>query len=231
MPNTDKPTIGILGAGKLGSTLARIGESRDLPILIGSRHSVADLKWVIDTLAPGATTLSAAEVVRQADVIILAIPLSHVQDLEPAAFADKIVLDATNFWAEVDGTVNTISSLIESSSEVVQAHLAQSKVAKAFNHMGYHDLEIEVDRHPDVPRAMAYATDHDDIRPVVEAVLRDFGFDPFDLGPLRFGLVLEPGSPLFGEAIPRAEFADKLAHIYNSAFGKKIIKARGGEIR
>lgn len=226
-----EPTIGILGAGKLGSTLARIGTSRNIPIMIGSTHSVQDLKWVIDTLAPGAVSATAADVVAQADVIVLAIPLSHYQDLVPGDFAGKLVLDATNYWKEVDGTHNDISDFNHSSSEVIQDWLPEAKVAKAFNHMGYHDLEIEVDRHPDVPRAMAFATDHDDIRPQVKQILTDFGFDPFDLGPLRFGLLLEPGSPLFGEAIPRPEFAAKLDQIYDSPFGRQVLAARGGRIQ
>lgn len=225
------PTIGILGAGKLGSTLARLGTQRGLAIRIASRHSVTDLKWVIDTLAPGAETLTAAAVIAQSQVIILALPLSHYRDLDPQAFAGKIVLDATNYWAEIDGSENTISDFKQSSSEVIQAYLADSLVAKAFNHMGYHDLEIEVDRHPTVPRAMAFATDHDAIRPVVTAVLTAFGFDPFDLGPLRFGLLLEPGSPLFGEAVPRAEFQTILDTIYTTPFGERLIAARGDKIQ
>ncbi|WP_203662896.1 NADPH-dependent F420 reductase [Lacticaseibacillus sp. 53-4] len=226
-----EPVIGILSAGKLGSTLARIATSRRLPTMIGSTHSVADLKWVIDTLAPGAVSATSADVVKKADVIILAIPLSRYKDLDPAAFAGKVVLDATNYWKEVDGTHNSISDFTRSSSEVIQDWLKDDKVAKAFNHMGYHDLEIEVDRHPDVPRAMAFATDHDDIRPLVKQVLTAFGFDPFDLGPLRFGLVLEPGSPLFGEAIPRDQFQAKLDAVYDSPFGKEIIAKRGGPIK
>ncbi|WP_461240829.1 NADPH-dependent F420 reductase [Paucilactobacillus sp. N302-9] len=226
-----KQTIGIIGAGKLGSTLARLGVNADLPILIGSRHKVDDLKWVIDTLAPGASTLSTDEVIQKADIIILAIPLSHYQELDPKALAGKIVLDATNYWVEVDGTHNDISNFTHSSSEVMQDHLKDSFVAKAFNHMGYHDLEIEVDRHPDVRRAMAFATDHDAIRPTVKQVISDFGFDPLDLGPLRFGLLLEPGSPLFGEAIPRDEFQTKLDQIYDSDYGKKLIAKRGGKIK
>lgn len=226
----DKQTIGIIGAGKLGTTLARLGTQRGFNINIGSRHSVQDLKWVIDTMAPGAVTMSTPDVIEHSDIIILAIPLSHHRDLDPAALAGKIVLDATNYWKEVDGTVNTISSMKESSSEVIQAYLQDSLVAKAFNHMGYHDIEIEVDRHPEVRRAMAYATDHDEIRPVVEAVLTQFGFDPLDLGPLRFGLYLEPGSPLFGEAIPRAEFVDKINRIYSTPFGAKILSERGQQV-
>ena len=223
-------SIGILGAGKLGTTLARLGVHAGLPILIGSRRPVADLQWVVDTLAPGAKTLSAQEVVAQADVIILALPLSHYRDLDPHAFAGKLVLDAMNYWQEVDGTENTISDLTRGSSEVVQAWLADSFVAKAFNHMGYHDLEIEVERKPTIPRAMAYATDHDRIRSIVERVITAFGFAPLDLGPMRFGLLLEPGSPLFGEAIPVPDFQTKLADIYNQPFGQAIIAERGSKI-
>lgn len=226
----DEQTIGIIGAGKLGSTLARLGVQAGFNVLIGSRHKVSDLQWVIDTIAPGATTLSTADVIAQADIIILALPLSHVRDLDAKALAGKVVLDATNYWQEVDGTVNDISSLTHSSSEVVQDHLADSLVAKAFNHMGYHDLEIEVDRHPDVRRAMAFATDHDDIRPLVERVITQFGFTPVDLGPLRFGLLLEPGSPLFGAALPEDEFTATLAGIYATPYGQHVIAGRGGRV-
>ena len=224
------PTIGIIGAGKLGTTLARLGTQRGFTINIGSRHKVRDLKWVIDTMAPGAVTMTTPDVIKHSDVIILAIPLSHYRDLDAAALAGKIVLDATNYWKEVDGTVNNISTMSTSSSEVIQSYLAESFVAKAFNHMGYHDVEIEVDRHPEVRRAMAFATDHDAIRPVVRDVISQFGFDPLDLGKLRYGLFLEPGSPLFGEAIPRAEFQEKVDHIYATDFGHKLIAARGSVI-
>ncbi|KRN93379.1 NADPH-dependent F420 reductase [Pediococcus stilesii] len=226
-----KPIIGILGAGKLGSTLARLGVQAGYDIIIANRHPVSQLNWIMATMAPGATVMTAEEVVMNADVIILAIPLSHYRNLDPEAFAGKIALDATNYWFEVDGTTNTISDLKKSSSEVIQEHLKDSLVAKAFNHMGYHDLEIEVDRHPHEKRAMAYATNHDSIRPTVEEIITNFGFAPFDLGALRFGLYLEPGSPLFGEAITTEEFKEKIDHIYDSSFGKKIIEARGGEIK
>lgn len=225
-----KQPIGILGAGKLGTTLARLGIEAGYPIRIANRHDPADLQWILDAVAPGAEAMTATDLIAQTAVIILAIPLSHYRQLNPTAFAGKIVLDATNYWFEVDGTENTISDLTHSSSEVIQEFLPTAKVAKAFNHMGYHDVEIEVDRHPAVQRAMAYATDHDDIRPTVETILSDFGFTPLDLGPLRFGLLLEPGSPLFGEAIPAADFQAAVDDIYTSDFGKKIIAARKGAI-
>lgn len=221
------PIIGILGAGKLGTTLARIGRQAGYPMQIASTHHPDQIRWIIDTVAPGTVTVEAAELVATSDIVILAIPLPHYHQLDPTAFADKVVFDATNYWFETDGTENTISDLTHSSSEVIQAHLAQSQVVKVFNHMGYHDLEIEVDRHPSVKRAMAYATDYDAVRPLVETVVSDFGLAPLDLGPLRFGLLLEPGSPLFGEAIPVSEFKAKLATINQSEFGRKVTEARG----
>ncbi|WP_225048029.1 NADPH-dependent F420 reductase [Lacticaseibacillus kribbianus] len=226
-----RPVIGILGAGKLGTTLARLSVHAGYPTLIGSRKPVADLKWVVDVLAPGAETVTAAELTDRADIVILAIPLSQIPALDPTDFAGKIVLDAANYWADVDGSTNTFSSLTEGSSEVTQRLLSQSLVAKAFNHMGYHDLEIEVTRHPSARSAMAFATDHDAIRPAVTELITALGFAPLDLGPLRFGLLLEPGSPLFGLAEPVPAFKEALANVYDSPFGRHIIAARGGKIQ
>ncbi|WP_461225601.1 NADPH-dependent F420 reductase [Lacticaseibacillus suihuaensis] len=226
-----RPVIGILGAGKLGTTLARLTVHAGYKTLIASRKPVAALQWIIDTLAPGADTVSASDLTQAADIVILAIPLSQIPALDPLALAGKIVLDAANYWADVDGSTNTYSSLTEGSSEVTQRLLAQSLVAKAFNHMGYHDLEIEVTRHAAEPSAMAFATDHDQIRPAVSELIATLGFAPLDLGPLRFGLLLEPGSPLFGLAEPVPAFQAALANVYESPFGRHVIAARGQRIQ
>lgn len=222
-----KPIIGILGAGKLGTTLARLGHQGGYEVLIANSKPAAKSAWIINAVAPDAKVLDTAGVIKGADIIILVMPLSKYQTIPADALFGKVVLDAMNYWWEVDGTTNKVSSIDYSSSEVMQDYYTGAKIAKAFNHIGYHDLEIEADRNLSTKKVIAYASDHEEIKAEVADVIAGFGFDPYDLGSLRRGQMLEPTSPFFGADLTRAEFEEMLNNFDQSELGQRIIEARG----
>ena len=222
-----KPTLGVLGAGKLGTALARLAVESGYPVLIAGSGSVEKIALTVEILVPGAKAMTAEEVAEQADIILLALPLGKYHTIPKDKLAGKVVLDAMNYWWEVDGTDNTISDLTTSSSEVVANFLSDSVVVKAFNHMGYHDLESEA--HPTGQRtqkAIAYATDHQQAGDVVAQLIADMGFIPLFIGPLAEGIVLEPGSTLFGANLTIDEFKKELANFSETEFGKKVQAVR-----
>ncbi len=194
-----KQSIGILGAGKLGLALANIGARAGYEVLIASRKSAEALSLPVSILAPGAHPLSAAEVIAQSDTIILAIPLSKYRQLDPAAFKGKIVIDAMNYWWEVDGKDTLFSTIEATSSERVQQYFSDSRVVKAFNHMGYHDIQaVSSAGAAGSVKAIAIAGDQPSAVGKVAQIVEDFGFEPLLIGSLAKGIMLEPGSPLFG---------------------------------
>lgn len=222
-----KPILGILGAGKLGLTLARLGIKAGYQVYITGSKGPEKIKMVIDILAPGAIATAQEELIQKSDLIFLALPLSRFKELDPQLLENKILLDAMNYWWETDGKENSISSIEESSSEVVAQYFLKSKVAKAFNHMGYHDLEIEADGQVSFKKVIAFATDAVEIVSQISQVITDFGFEPLYLGELKKGLLLEPGSPLFGANLTEKEFQEILEKIYETDFGQEIIRLRG----
>lgn len=194
-----KPIIGILGAGKLGTVLAKIAINSGYEVLIAGSGSVEKIALTIEVLVPGAKAKVAAEVAEKADIIILALPLGKYKSVPKEKLANKIVIDAMNYWWEVDGPDNDILKETLSSSEVVAKYLKNSIVVKAFNHMGYHDLEEVIYQEDGQERkAIAYATDDVEAGNQVAKLIENFGFDSLNLEELSRGVILEPGSPPFG---------------------------------
>lgn len=190
-------SVGILGAGPLGMALAARLLGTTYQVSIATRHSAAVTAEQVGPYLPGVTAVSRTEVYA-ADVVVLAIPLRRFATLPPERLAGRVVVDVMNHLPLTDGPLPQFDDDPRTTSEIVQDHLAGSRVVRTLNHIGAR--EISTDARPpgeEGRRALAVAGDDPEARQIVARLLDTIGFDPVDAGPLANCRAFAPGSPIY----------------------------------
>lgn len=197
--------LAIAGAGKLGIVLAQLALKAGYTVYISGSGSPDKIRLSIEVLAPGAFATTLADAAKHSDIIILALPLGKFQSIPKDVLAGKLVVDAMNYWWEVDGDREDLRNPKTSTSQLVQAYFGTSRVVKAFSHMGYHHLldESKPVGSPD-RKAIAIAGNNNADNQIVAQLIDDLGFDPLYIGELSAGKMLEPGHQAFGANVDRA---------------------------
>ncbi len=191
-------TVGIIGAGNIGSTLATGLVARGYDVVIANSRGPETLADVIAPLGGRARAATAAEAAEAADWAIVTVPLKALGDIPVEPLAGKIVLDTCNYYWERDGHIPALDQKQTTTSQLMQQHLPTSKVAKAFNHI--RSTEILTDGTSAGTagrRALATAGDDADAVAHVTALYDEFGFDTVNIGPLAESWRVERDQPAY----------------------------------
>jgi predicted dinucleotide-binding enzyme len=129
--------LGIVGAGKAGTAIARAAVAGGYDVGISGSGPAERIELIVEVLAPGARALSTDEVAAYANLIVLAIPLHRLRELRPELFAGKVLVDAMNYWDEIDGVDGPFATAPDGTSMLVQEWFSSARVVKSLNHLGY----------------------------------------------------------------------------------------------
>lgn len=207
----DIQTIAILGAGKVGIVLAQLAVKAGYSVYVAGSGEPEKIQLSVKVLAPGAHAVESKEAVQKADVVILALPLGKFRNIPSNLLDGKLVIDAMNYWWEVDGPRTDILPDMQTSSEAVQAYFKDAHIVKALSHMGYHELFDEARQgSAENRKAIAIAGDDAHNASLVSDFIKTLGFEPLFIGKLSAGILLEPGNPGFGTNLSAVALKKKL---------------------
>jgi predicted dinucleotide-binding enzyme len=199
MKSSTKPRIGIIGAGRLGTVIARQALAADYQVSIAnSKKDPTSLRFILSVLLPDAEPATVQKVVEQSDIVILAIPLNKYKQLPADLFAHKLVIDAMNYWSLTEGYSAEFEDDSTSSSEYIQGYLPHTTIVKSLNHVAYNEIEEHsLPKGDPDRRAVLIAGNDVDAKRQVRDFIDDLGFDSVDLGDLQEGKKFQPGTKLF----------------------------------
>lgn len=187
----------VLGAGRIGATLARLLVAAGHEVRIANASGPARLAPLLAELGPAATAGSPADAVEGADLAVLMVPFGSARTLlPPASVAGKVLVDAMNAFGEELGG--------RGSSELVAKWYPAARLVKSLNTMHFETLATagRPDAEPAERLAHYVAGDDRDARATVSGLIREWGFAPVETGSLRTGGILQqPGGPLFDKPL------------------------------
>jgi predicted dinucleotide-binding enzyme len=198
-------TLGIIGAGHIGTALAQAALDAGHDVVISNSRGPETLTDLVSALQarPGrqgeVRADTSAGAASAADLAVVTIPLTAVPDVPVEPLAGKVVIDTNNYYPQRDGQIAELDDETTTTAELLQAHLPTSRVVKAFNHIGAAD--IAADATPaGTPhrRALAVAGDDEAAKAQVSAFIDAIGFDVVDLGPLAEGWRIQRDTPGYG---------------------------------
>ena len=205
-------TIGLIGAGHIGSQLARLAVQHGYDVVVSNSRGPETLKDLVQELGPRARAGTAEQAAGTGDIVVVTIPLRNISDVPVAPLAGKIVIDTDNYYPQRDGHIPELDNEMATTSELLQRHLPTSKVVKAFNHI--YAAALTTDGQPaGTPnrRALAIAGNDADAKRVVAQLIDRFGFDVVDIGPLSDSWRIQRDTPRYGPRRTAEELRRDLA--------------------
>lgn len=195
----DMTVLGIIGAGNIGSAVAKAAVNAGYEVVIANSRGPETLIDLVSELGDNARAATAADAGAAGDVVVVTIPLHAIDQVPVEPLAGKIVIDTNNYYFERDGHIAALDNGETTTSEIVQRQFPDSQVVKGFNHI--QAAEIPTDGLPEGDanrRALATASDHPEAIEFITRLYDEFGFDTVNIGGLAESWRVERDRPAYG---------------------------------
>ncbi len=207
-------TIGFIGSGMIGGTVARLSLAAGHQVVMSNSRGPETLQDLVAKLGPLAAAATAAQAAEAGDLVVVSIPVKAIGDVPAKPLAGKPVLDTGNYYPQRDGQIEVLDNGALTSSGLLQRYLPDAHVVKVFNNIYYKHLE-SLTRPSGAPDRTALPIAGDDAKAAVTAYLDSIGYDAVDGGTLADSWRQEPGTPVYGA--PYGPFTSETGHPADAA--------------
>ncbi|WP_085066259.1 ester cyclase [Catenuloplanes japonicus] len=189
-------TIGFIGSGRIGGTLARLAVDAGHDVVLSNNSGPDSLRDLVAALGPRARAATPDEAATAGEIVVVTIPIRAYRQIPAAALRGKTVIDTLNYDPARQGHVAEIDAAGTPAELLLQRHLTGSHVVKAFSTVFFAHLATlgrpagAADR-----SALPIAGDDADAKKAVTALIDSLGYDAYDAGPLAESRRFAPGTP------------------------------------
>src|SRR5262245_1224720 len=127
-------TIGFIGAGHIGSQLARLAVSHGYTVVMSNSRGPETLSSLVAELGPKARAATPAEAAKAADIVVVSIPLKNYRSVPVAPLAGKVVIDTENYYPQRDGHIPELDNETTTSAELLQSDRKSTRLNSS--HLG-----------------------------------------------------------------------------------------------
>ena len=202
--------IGIIGAGKIGGTLAELWVKAGHEVFISSRHP-DELQGLAKSLGPKARAGTPKEAAAFGEVVLVSVPYGALpqvgKDLQNE-LKGKVVIDTGNPYPERDGDM-AVEARRKGTGVASAEFLPGVRLVRAFNAISYRNLRSEAHRSGE-PIAIPIAADDKQALTVASGLVKDAGFEPVVVGPLSKAKSFDVGSPVYVQLLTARELKARL---------------------
>lgn len=191
--STNKSKIAVIGVGNIGKTVAANLVKGNRAVILASKN-LNDAKSLASELGSLATAMEVAAAMKEADIVVMAVWFSVMQELlvkYAAELQGKIIIDPSNPIApDGNGGFKKIIGEKESAGQIIASLLPKgAKLVKALGTLGAGSLANATGRKPEA--VLFYATDDNAINGKIEELIKDSGFEPMNVGKIDQSIRIE----------------------------------------
>ena len=101
-------TLGLIGAGHIGSQLARLAIANGYSVVISNSRGPQTLSGLVAELGTKARAATPAEAAKAGDIVVVTLPLKNYKTVPVEPLAGKVVIDTNNYYPQP--TARSLSS-------------------------------------------------------------------------------------------------------------------------